>query len=329
MSLTFTMACQAYDRMDLLRRGAVRLGDAEVNFLDLPVEETFFSMARFREFDIAEMSLSSYTLSLSRGAPFVAIPVFPSRAFRHSAIYVREDSEITDAAQLAGRAVGVPEYQITAAVWIRGILAEHHGLPVSSVSYRTGGLDEPGRYEKIALDLPDDVSVTPISEGRTLSQMLLDGEIDAIHSARNPGPYNAPGHGGIRRLFPDTEAVERDYFARTGIFPIMHVLVVRRDVYEQHRWLPRELMKAAELSKRVGLAGIDETAALRFALPWLWAEVERTREALGDDWWPYGLEANRHVLDTFLRYSHEQGLAPERYRAEDLFAPETLERVIV
>lgn len=329
MALTFTMACQAYDRMDLLRRGAVRLGDAEINFLDLPVEETFFRMARFREFDIAEMSLSSYTLSLSRGAPFVAIPVFPSRSFRHSGVYVREDSPVTEASALAGAVIGVPEYQITAAVWIRGILAEHHDLPVSAVSYRTGGLDEPGRYEKIALDLPEGVAVTPIGDEQTLSQMLLDGEIDALYSARNPGPYNCAGHGGIRRLFTDTEQSERDYFADTGIFPIMHTLVIRRDVYEQYRWLPRELMKAAELSKQVGLAGIDETAALRFALPWLWAEVERTREALGDDWWPYGIERNHHVLDTFLRYSHEQGLAPKRYTPEELFAPESQEQVIV
>lgn len=329
MSLVFTMACQAYDRMDLLRRGVVGPGDASINFLDLPVEETFFRMARFREFDIAEMSLSSYTLSLDHGAPFVAIPVFPSRAFRHSAIYVRQDSPITAPSQLNGGTVGVPEYQITASVWVRGILAEHHGLPVDAVSYRTGGLNDPGRHEKIAFDNPAGVTISPIEADQTLSQLLLDGALDAVVSARNPDPYNLPGHGGIRRLFDDPESVEREYFATTGIFPIMHLLVIRRDVYDRYRWLPRELMKAAELSKQSALTGIDETAALRHALPWLWAEVERTRNALGPDWWPYGLEKNHHTLDTFLRYSHDQGLASTRRQPEELFAPETLEQVIV
>ncbi|MGY1692469.1 hypothetical protein [Geodermatophilus sp. SYSU D01105] len=325
----FTMACQAYDRMQPLRDGTVRVGGAELNFLDLPVEETFFRMLKFGEFDIAELSLSSYVMTLSKGAPFVAVPVFPSRAFRHSGIYVREDSDLKDPAELAGATVGVPEYQITASVWIRGTLAEHHGLPVESVRYRTGGLDEPGRTEKVRLDLPPGVEVSPIGPADTLSQLLLDGELDAVYSARNPGPFNTPGGGGIRRLFADPAEVERQYSARTGIFPIMHTLVIRREVYEQHRWLARELVKACATAKDVGLAGIGETAALRYALPWLWAEVERTRAALGEDWWPYGLEPNRTTLETFLRYHAEQGLSPRRYEPEELFAPESLAAFVI
>lgn len=315
--------------MEPLCRGQVALGGAALNFLDLPVEETFFRMLKFGEFDIAEMSLSTYVLSLAEGAPFVAVPVFPSRAFRHSALYVREDSPITDPAELAGGVVGVPEYQITAAVWARGILAEHHGLPVSAVRYRTGGLDTPGRVEKLELDLPSEVEVLPIEHGETLSELLLDGKLDAVYSARNPAPFNTPGGGGIRRLFSDPEAVEREYHARTGIFPIMHTLVLRQDVYERHRWLARELVKACSEAKSIALSGLGETAALRYALPWLWAEVQRTRSVLGDEWWPYGLEPNRTVLETFLRYSHEQGLAARRYAPEELFAPETLDEVIV
>ena len=325
----FTMACQAYDRMQPLRDGTVAVGGAAINFLDLPVEETFFRMLKYREFDIAELSLSSYVLTLAGGSPFVAVPVFPSRAFRHSGVYVRADSPLTDPAELAGAVVGVPEYQITAVVWIRGILAEHHGLPVSSVRYRTGGLDEPGRVEKLALRLPPGVEVAPIAPTETLSQLLLDGTLDAVYTARNPGPFNTPGGGGIRRLFPDPAGMEAAYHARTGVFPIMHTLVIRREVYDQHRWLARELVKACEVAKRIGLAGIGETAALRYALPWLWAEVERTRAAMGDDWWPYGLEANRATLTTFLRYSHEQGLADRRYEPEELFAPETLSSVVI
>lgn len=329
MPPVFTMACQAYDRMEPLRSGAVPLGGAELNFLDLPVEETFLRMVKFGEFDIAELSLSTYVLTLAEGAPFVAVPVFPSRAFRHSSLYVREDSPVTDPADLAGGTVGVPEYQITAAVWARGILAEHHGLDVASLSYRTGGLDAPGRVEKVTWRPPPGVDVQPVGPGRTLSGMLLDGSLDAICSARNPGPFNEAGHGGIRRLFTDPEAAEREYHARTGIFPIMHTLVLRREVHEQHPWLARELVKACERSKAVGLFGLGETAALRYALPWLWAEVERTRSVLGDDWWPYGLEPNRRTLETFLRYSHEQGLAARRYEPEELFAPETLTEVVV
>ena len=221
--------------------------------------------------------------------------------------------------------MGVPEYQITAAVWVRGILAEHHGLPVTSVRYRTGGLDAPGRVEKVALDLPPDVDVSPIGSTQTLSRMLADGELDAVYSARNPGTLGV----GVRRLFADPPVVESAYFERTGIFPVMHVLVLRRDVHEQHPWLARELVKACEHAKQLGLAGIGETAALPYALPWLWAEAERTRAVLGEDWWPYGLERNRSTLETFLRYSHEQGLADRRYEPEELFAPASLTAVVV
>ena len=320
-----TMAVQAYDRFRPLFDGRVQVAGVDLNCLDLPVEETFHRMVAHQEFDVAELSLSTYVLTLARGAPFVAVPVFPSRAFRHSAVYVPADSPVTEPAQLAGGVVGVPEYQITAAVWVRGILAEHHGLPVSAVRYRTGGLDAPGRVEKVPLDLPDDVEVQPIGARATLSRMLAEGELDAVHSARNPGTLGA----GVRRLFPDPPAVEADYFRRTGVFPVMHVLVIRRDVHERYRWLAQELVKACAEAKRIGLAGIGETAALPSALPWSWAEAERTRQVLGEDWWPYGLKRNRRTLDTFLRYSHEQGLAARRYDTEELFAPESLSSVVV
>ncbi len=323
------MACQAYDRMQPLRDGTVQLGGGMLNFLDLPVEETFFRMVKYREFDIAELSLSSYLISLEHGHPFVAVPVFPSRVFRHSGIYVRRDSPITDPTALAGKTVGVPEYQITASVWIRGILAERHGLDVTAVRYRTGGLDTPGRVEKLPLNLPPGVDVEPIDSRQTLCQLLLDGTLDAIYSARNPPPFNEPGGGGLRRLFIDPVGVEQEYYAATGIFPIMHTLAIRREIYEQNRWLARELIKACEAAKAIALSGIGETNALRYALPWLWAEVERTRNTLGDDWWPYGIEPNRVTLETFFRYHHEQGLSPRRYEAEEVFARESLETFVV
>jgi len=326
MSLALTMAVQAYDRMLPLIDGSVRVKGVDLTVLDLPVEETFFRMVSHEEFDVAELSLSTYVLTLSRGDPFVAIPVFPSRAFRHSGVYVRADSPVRDPVDLAGGVVGVPEFQVTAAVWIRGILAEHHGLPVNSVRYRTGGLDAPGRVEKVPFQPQAGLAVEPIDPGRTLSELLVSGEIDALHSPRNPGPLAT---GQVRRLYDDAPAVEARYFEQTNIFPIMHVLVLRRELYERHRWLATELLKACADAKTAGIAGLAETAALPYALPWLWAEVERTRSVLGEDWWPYGLEPNRTTLSTFLRYSHEQGLADRRYEPEQLFAPETLSSVVV
>lgn len=328
--LPLTLACQPYDRMAALRDGSAPIRGVDLNFLPLPVEETFYRMLRFQEFDAAELSLSSYVLTLAQeNPPFVALPVFPSRAYRHSGIYVREGSPLHDPSELPGLTVGVPEYQITAAVWIRGILQEHYGVGVSSVRYRTGGLDEPGRTEKVALDLPDEVDVRPIGNGQTLSQMLLDGEIDALYSARNPGPYNLPGHGGLRRLFDAPGQAERAYARETGIFPIMHTLVLRRDVYERAPWVAQELYLACTRSKDAALRQISETASLITMLPWLPEHAEESAAVLGSDWWPYGVEPNRPTLETFLGYSADQGLAARTYRPEELFAPETLERFTI
>jgi len=322
--LRLTLACGDYDRTRALHEGAIAPEGIDLVCLRLPVEDIFFRMARFAEFDAAELSLSSYLISMTDDGPgrFVAVPAFLSRSFRHSGIYINTASGVARPEDLVGRTIGLAEYQLTANVWIRGILAEHHGVPVASVRYRTGGLFGPGRVEKVRLDLPPEVDVAPIGAGHTLTQLLLDGELDAVYSPRDPG-------AGVRRLFRDAAGVERDYYARTGVFPIMHVLVIRRDVHERHRWLARELVKACAAAKTIGLAGIGETAALRYALPWLWSEVERTRATLGDDWWPYGLEQNQKTLRTFLRYSHEQHLAARRYDPEELFAPESLAEVIV
>jgi 4,5-dihydroxyphthalate decarboxylase len=325
-----TLACGDYDRTRALHEGSVLPEGVDLTTLRLPVEEIFFRMARFKEFDAAEMSLSSYLLTLDEHGvgPFVALPVFPSRAFRHSGIYVHAGSGIATPADLVGRTVGVPEYQVTAAVWIRGILAEHHGVPVNSVRYRTGGLHETGRVEKVKLELPADIDVAPIGPDQTLAGMLVDGEIDALYSPRTPAPF-AQGRPEVRRLFPNFREVEAAYFAKTGIFPIMHVIVLRRDVYEANRWLARSLVKAFEAARVDALRGIDETAALRYMLPWLADEVARTREVLGADYWTYGAVANRLDLLTLADYSHDQGLAVRRFRVDQLFAPETLDVVRV
>jgi len=324
--LRLTLACWDYDRTRALMEGSVQPDGIDLNYLNLPVEETFFRMLRSREFEVAELSLSSYTVSLFREPrPFVAIPVFPSRMFRHSSIYINANNGIREPRDLIGKRVGVPEYQMTAPVWIRGTLAEHYGVPIDSVTYFTGGEEEPGRSEKIKLDLPPNIKVQPIGETQTLSQMLLDGEIDALHTARMPSTFSAGGDGPVRRLFPDYKEVEREYFRKTGIFPMMHTVAIRRDVYEQNRWVAQSLYKAFAESQKRTYEDLYVTAALKAMLPWLTSHVEEARALMGEDFWPYGYERNRAALATFLRYHHQSGLSKRLLAPEELFAPEAME----
>jgi 4,5-dihydroxyphthalate decarboxylase len=274
---------------------------------------------------VAEMSLSSYTVSMFREPrPFVAIPVFPSRFFRHSSIYVNAGAGIREPKDLIGKRVGTPEYQMTAPVWIRGILADHYGVPVDSVTYCTGGEEEPGRDEKIALELPSNIRIRPIGPGQTLAEMLATGEIDALHTARMPSTFVA-GNDRVKRLFDDYKAVEQRYFRDTGIFPIMHAIVIRRDVYEQNRWVAQALFKAFVEAQRRTYDDLYVTAALKAMLPWLTAHVEEARALMGNDYWSYGFARNRDTLATFLRYHHEQGLSKRLLTPEELFAPEAME----
>jgi 4,5-dihydroxyphthalate decarboxylase len=328
VSVPITLACERYDRTEALRDGRVRPAGVDLTYLPQMVEETFFRMARFREFDAAEMSLSSYVVGLTREAPFVALPVFPSRLFRHSGIYVSAASGIDKPQDLVGKQVGIAEYQLTANVWIRGILADRHDVPVESVTYRTGGLHQPGRQEKLKVELPAGIRVEPIAPNQTLSGMLTTGELDAVYSPRTPSSFTGGG-SGVRRLFEPAGEVEVAYFRETGVFPIMHVLVLRREVYERNRWLARSLFDAFVEAKALCEEGMGDTAAARYMLPWLHDEVARTKSLLGENYWPYGLEPNLEVLRTFLRYSYDQGLAARRLEPEELFAPETLETTLV
>lgn len=325
--IDLSLACWDYDRVRPLMDGTVRPDGINLNLLPLVVEETFFRMLRFREFDAAELSMSSYTVSLARpDRPFIAIPVFPSRFFRHSSIYVNGDAGIRAPQDLIGRRIGAPEYQMTAPVWIRGILAEFYGVPSDSVTHVTGGEEQPGREEKLPITLPPNFRVERINGGQTLSAMLRDGEIDALVTARKPSSYDGQR---VKRLFPDFQQVERDYWRQTGIFPIMHVIAIRRDVYEANRWIARALMKAFVEAQALTYEALKETAALKAMLPWFNAHVEDTLDLMGDDFWPYGLARNRTVIETFLRYHAEQGLSDGTLRPEDLFAPETLEDFVI
>jgi len=323
--LPLTLACWNYDRTSALADGRIRPDGIDLTVLALPVEETFFRMIRHREFDAAEMSLSTYVLSLFEpDPPFVAIPIFPSRAFRHSCIYVHAASGIDKPADLAGKRIGCPEYQLTACVWIRGTMADEFGVPAASATYVVGGQEQPGRLEKLMLDLPPHIRLERIDAGNTLAAMLTDGRIDALYTPRMPSTFRS-GNSAVRRLFDDFFAVERDYFRRTNIFPIMHVVVIRRDVYERNRWVAQALYKAFCEAQRLTYSDLAETAALKAMLPWLTAHLEATRRDMGENFWPYGLDGNQVTLTTFLRYSHEQGLARRPLEPRDLFAPETLE----
>lgn len=328
--LRLTLACGDYDRTRPLIDGTIRPLGIDLTCLPMTIEEIFFRMARFREFDAAEMSLSSYLVSLSAGedAPFVAIPVFPSRSFRHSGIYVHAGSGISRPEDLVGRTVGVAEYQLTANVWIRGILADRHGVPVNSVRYRTGGLHQPGRPEKLAVTLPPDVRVEPIGPGQTLSDMLAAGQIDALYTPRTPRSF-AEGHPGVARLFPDFREAESRYWRDTGIFPIMHVLVIRADVYRRDRWVARSLLDAFGKAREIALSGLAETAALRYMLPWLPDDVDHAQRVLGRDYWTYGLAGNEAALAALTRYSCEQGLIPRALAPRELFVPEVLEETLI
>jgi 4,5-dihydroxyphthalate decarboxylase len=323
--LKLSFACWDYDRTRTLMDGTLSVDGIDLNYLNLPVEETFFRMARFKEFDVAEMSLSSYCITLSKPErPFIAIPIFPSRFFRHSCIYVNANSGIREPKDLISKRIASPEYQMTAPVWIRGILSDHYQVPVDAQPYLYGGEEEVGRIEKMKLQLPPRIKVHPIKPHQTLSQMLHEGELDALYTARMPSSF-LKGDGRVKRLFENYVEVERAYYRETGIFPIMHTVVIRREVYEANRWIAQSLTKAFIQAQQKTYADLYETAALKTMLPWLTAHVEDARQEFGEDWWAYGLEKNVKTLETFTRYHFEQGLSNQKIDLKDLFAPESLE----
>ena len=322
--MRITLACWDYDRTRALIDGTVAPDGLELVYLNQPVEETFFRMMRYKEYDASEMSLSSYVASLNQEhPPFIAIPVFPSRFFRHSCIFVSAKSGIRKPEDLKGRRIGVPEYQMTAPVWIRGILSDDYGVKVTDCEHFSGGEEEPGRDEKLKIAVPPSIRLKAIPGGKTLSRMLADGELDALVTARAPSTFHKEPDK-VKRLFPNYVEVEKEYYRRTRIFPTMHTVVIRRDVYATNPWIAQSLTKAFTEAKTRAYELYKQTAALPAMVPWLVAELEEARREMGEDWWPYGLEPNRKALETFLRYHHEQGLSKRVFKPEELFARETL-----
>jgi 4,5-dihydroxyphthalate decarboxylase len=317
--LPITIATWDYDRVRALIDGRVQVEGCDVNYITMPVEELFERAFFHGEFEVAEIGFSPFLIALSRGpTPYVALPVFLSRMFRHSAVYIRSDRGIEGPADLRGKRIGVPEYQMSAVMWFRGYLQDEFGIAAKDINWVQAGLENPGRRDKFPLNLPEGFPLTSVNDA-ALSTMLAEGKLDGVMSARRPSCF-VNDHPQIRRLFPDYRSAERDYFRRTGIFPIMHALGIRRDLYETNRWLAASLSKAFLQAKRLADADLAETTALKIGLPWITAEYEATIDAMGADFWSYGVEANRKTLSTMARYSYEQGLAVRLLSVEEMFA---------
>ncbi|MDB5916680.1 MAG: 4,5-dihydroxyphthalate decarboxylase [Massilia sp.] len=322
--LQLSIAIGNYDRIRPLADGEVQMDGVDPIFMFLSPEEIFFRAFRHVEFDICELSLSSYALkTAAQDCPYVAVPIFPSRAFRHNAISVRTD-RIARPQDMRGRRIGIPEYQLTANVWARALLEDQYGVLPSDIKWVRGGLEEPGRVEKIGLSLPADVHIEAAPPTATLSAMLEAGEIDGIIAPRPPSCFGKEG-ARVGWLFPDPVSAATEYFKQTRIFPIMHVLGVRRDLVERHPWLPAAVTKAFSRAKTVAIERLLDPSASKITLPFTEERVREARALMGEDFWSYGLEANRHVLETFLRHHHRQGLSPRQLTPDELFAPSSLE----
>ena len=323
--LSLSIAIGDYDRMRPLVDGAVQIDGVDPVFMLLEPEEIFFRAFRHAEFDICELSLSSYTVKTALDdCPYVGVPVFPSRAFRHTSIYIRNDRGIASPADLKGKRVGLPEYQLTANVWARMILQQEHGVSPADVTWVRGGYEQPGRVEKIAVKLPADVRVESAPEGATLSGMLADGSLDAVMGPRAPSCFDR-GDPNVAWLYPNPRAAAAEWFRSRRIFPIMHLLGIRRSIVEQHPWLPAAAFKAFERSKAIALAKLGDTSATKVTLPFVEEQLRSARELMGEDFWSYGLAPNRHVLEAFLSQHHAEGLSSRLLRPEELFHPTTLE----
>ncbi len=322
--LRLSVAIGDYDRMRPLVDGTVSIDAVDPQYMLLEPEEIFFRAFRHADFDITELSMSSYSVKTAAGtSPYIAVPVFPSRAFRHTSIYVRTD-RIKSPADLRGKRIGVPEYQLTANVWVRLFLGEDHGVYPADITWVRGGYEQPGRVEKINLNLPPDIRLESVPDGATISGLLASGELDAVIGPRAPSCFRA-GHPHVGYLYPDPQKAAADWFRRTRIFPIMHLLGIRRTLAEAHPWLPYAVMKAFEQSKAVALEKLGDTSATKVTLPFVEEQLQAARALMGEDFWSYGLAPNRHVLERFLRQHHAEGLSSRLLAPEELFHPASLE----
>jgi 4,5-dihydroxyphthalate decarboxylase len=318
--LPVTFASCRYDRMKAIRDGDVAVEGVDLNCITLKSgRDVFDRMVGGREFDVAELSASEYTSLHGAGdCPFVAIPVFPSRVFRHGYIFINTRSGIRTPKDLEGRRVGLPLYTQTAAIWARGHLQHQFGVDVSSIRWVEGAVEKAGTHGRPhAPPLLAPVRIERNSSGAPLGDLLARGDIDALIGSRKPGSFGH--HPDVARLFPDYRALERKLYETSRIFPIMHLIAIRRGLYERHRWIATSLYQAFIESKRRALARMRYAGSLGYMLPWLLAEIEEIDEVFGGDAWPYGIEPNRSTLQALVQYMFEQHFIAKATPIEDLF----------
>jgi 4,5-dihydroxyphthalate decarboxylase len=319
--LRLNFASSDYDHFRDIADGRVPVEGIDINYLNLQIEEIFARFVNFQEWEISEMSFGKFVSFISQdNGKVIGLPVFPSRVFRQSSLYVREDSPITKPEDLAGKKIGVPEWAQTASIYTRGWLVDQIGIPLTDIEWFQSGVNEPGREEKVKLKLPKGVKLTPVSD-QSLTGMLLNGDIDAAMTAHAPQPFEQ-GEPSIRRLIPNYREVEEAYYKETKIFPIMHIIALRRDVYEANPWIAMNLFKAFTQAKNNSVYRAQEITATRFPFAWCYEAAEQTKEIFGEDFFPYGLEPNRTTLEAFLRYAYEQGVCHRKVEPEEMFPVE-------
>lgn len=324
-NISLTLAITPYDHVADLTSGRIPIEGIDLTCLQLQTEEVFFRTAVYREFDVSEMSMAKYASMRSQGdASLIAIPVFPSRVPRHSAIYIRRGGPVKTPADLSGKRLGVPEWAETALVYARGLLQHQYGVDLKSIRWFQAGVNEPGRTEKVALKLPAGLSLAPVKD-KSLNDMLLSGELDAIMCARPPRAFGDKD-SQITRLFEDFLEIEEKYVRETGIFPIMHAVVLRKDVMDKYPWAAMNLYKAFEEAKRRSVERILSATISAVPIPWCYERARRDLDVFGKDYWPYGIEANSTTLEAFLQYAHEQGVCHRLMEPEEIFAREVQQR---
>jgi 4,5-dihydroxyphthalate decarboxylase len=325
VDVPITIACGDYDRTRAIRDGTAKVEGCAVTYLPLYPEEIFHRVFKFREFDVAELSFSSYIRTVATGASaYIGIPAFVSRIFRHSGIYIRDGAGIGRPQDLRGKHVGLPEYQITAVVWMRAMMQHEYGVAPWEIHWRSGGQEQPGRHERTPLKPIEGVDLQPISAGKTLVRMLREGELDALFAARAPSSF-VNGEPHIARLFPNTRQAEQAYYDKTKLFPIMHLVGIRRTLAENYPWLATSVYKAFCEAKAQAMTALRDVNALTVTLPWLEAETNETMAIMGDDFWKYGVAENKREIEALTQYIHEQGLTDRRVEIEELFHPSTFE----
>ena len=318
-NLDLNIACWDYDRTRPLTDGRVQPEGINLDITVLRPREIFPRMLQDQEFHASEMSLASYVILKARDqCPFVAIPVMLSKIFRHDCIYVRPDAGINEPADLRGKRIGLPQYSSTAGVFIKGLMQHEYGVSPQEMSWFMGGQDTPAPAPLVPLDLPADIHLEFIPEDKTLEGMLADGELDALFATYIPNLFLS-GSPTIARLFPNFKEVEQDYYRRTGIFPIMHTVVIREDVHREHPWVAASLYDAFSQAKELAVGGLYDTDALALTLPFLIDHLEESRRIFGSDYWSYGVESNRPALEGLSQYVVDQGLAPRVVSTEELF----------